>query len=127
MHSKMPDTDIKSHRMSHAALKMLAIFACFCSGRLDWRGMQANSAGERASMAEKELRAARKAEAERAAELQQLQSRAADLERDAAALPQLQQRIQDLEDEVRRTQQSKLYTRHCTVHLPVFLAKSSTR
>ena len=71
--------------------------------------MQAKSAGERASTAEKEVRAARKAEAGRAAELQQLQSRAAELVRDAAALPQLQQRIQDLEDEVRQKQQSKLY------------------
>ncbi len=62
--------------------------------------MQAKSAADRASAAERELRAARKAEAGRAAELQQLQSRLAELERDAAALPQMQQRIENLEDQV---------------------------
>ncbi len=62
--------------------------------------MQMKSASERAAAAEKELRAASNTEAAQALELQQLQGRAAELERDAAAARQLRERVQDLETQV---------------------------
>ncbi len=62
--------------------------------------MQVKSASERAATLEKELTAASKAEAAQALELQQVQGRAAELERDAAAARQLRERIQDLETQV---------------------------
>lgn len=77
--------------------------------------MQVNSANERAAAAEKDLRGASEAEASQALELQQLQGRAAELERDAAAARQLQERVQDLETQVGLPQASP----HTSEHTPV--------
>ena len=65
------------------------------------------SAGERAGLLEKELQAASKAEAAHALKVQQLQGRAAELERDAAAARQLRERVQDLETQVGSAAASK--------------------